>query len=115
MAIYNFKANGVTALDQKNTLYKRKGKKILSYYVVNNEPLEMEFRVNSSAVIDMELLESSFDLMTNPIFNIQKRENWMMPTPFVLNDAVVLKVKIKPTATTAIIPVVRSLQKGILN
>ena len=115
MAIYNFKANGVTALGQKNALYKRKGKKILSYYVVNNEPLEMEFRVNSSAVIDMELLESSFDLMTNPIFNMQKRENWMMPTPFVLNDAVVLKVKIKPTTTAAIIPVVKSLQKGISN
>ena len=97
MAIHNFKANGVTTLGQKNSLYQRKGKKILSYYVVANTPLEMQFSVNSSTVFDMELMESSFDLMTNPLFQITKRENWMMPTPFVLNDAVVIKQKIKPT------------------
>lgn len=97
MAIHNFKANGVTTLGQKNSLYQRKGKKILSYYVVGNAPLEMQFSVNSSTVFDMELMESSFDLMTNPLFGIAKRENWMMPTPFVLNDAVVIKQKIKPT------------------
>jgi hypothetical protein len=45
----------------------------------------------------MELMESSFDLMTNPLFGMAKRENWMMPTPFVLNDAVVIKEKIKPS------------------
>ena len=97
MTIYNFRANGVTTLGQKNPLYERKGKKILSYYVVDNAPLEMEFRINSNAIFDMELLESSFDLMTNPLFNMQKRENWMMPTPFVLNDAVLIKETIKPS------------------
>ncbi|TDE47195.1 M28 family peptidase [Flavobacterium rhamnosiphilum] len=97
MAIHNFKANGVTTLGQKNSLYQRKGKKILSYYVVGNAPLEMQFSVNASTVFDMELMESSFDLLTNPLFEITKRENWMMPTPFVLNDAVVIKQKIKPS------------------
>lgn len=98
MAIHNFRANGVTTLGQKNSLYQRKGKKILSYYVVGNAPLEMQFSVNSSTVFDMELMESAFDLMNNPLFQIAKRENWMMPTPFVLNDAVVIRQKIKPTA-----------------
>jgi hypothetical protein len=60
--------------------------------VVDNEPLEMQFNV--STVFEMELLESSFDLMSNPLFNITKRAPWMMPTPFVLNDAVVIKQKI---------------------
>ncbi|MFV8268944.1 M28 family peptidase [Flavobacterium sp. GT2N3] len=96
MTIHNFKANGVTTLGQKNSLYQRKGKKILSYYVVGNAPLEMQFSVNSSTILDMDLMESSFDLLTNPLFEITKRENWMMPTPFVLNDAVVIKQKIKP-------------------
>jgi len=49
----------------------------------------------------MDLMESSFDLMTNPLFKISKRASWMMPTPFVLNDAVVIKQKIK--ASTKII------------
>ncbi|TDE55602.1 M28 family peptidase [Flavobacterium sp. GT3P67] len=111
MAIHNFKANGVTTLGQKNSLYQRKGKKILSYYVVGNIPLEMQFSVNVATVLDMELMESSFDLMTNPLFGIAKRENWMMPTPFVLNDAVVIKQKIKPSPLS----VVNTLENTIAN
>ena len=111
MAIHNFKANGVTTLGQKNSLYQRKGKKILSYYVVGNAPLEMQFSVNVSTVLDMELMESSFDLMTNPLFQITKRENWMMPTPFVLNDAVVIRQKIKPSPVS----VVNALEAAVSN
>ncbi|MFV8347731.1 M28 family peptidase [Flavobacterium sp. ZB4P13] len=111
MAIHNFKANGVTTLGQKNSLYQRKGKKILSYYVVGNAPLEMQFSVNASTVFDMELMESSFDLLSNPLFEITKRENWMMPTPFVLNDAVVIKQKIKPSPVV----VVNTLDAAIAN
>ena len=97
MMITNFTVNGVSRLGQKNSLYERKGKKIVSYYVVNNAPLEMQFNIPSTTVLDMELLESSFDLMANPLFDIVKRKNWMMPTPFVLTDAVVIKQKIKPS------------------
>ena len=101
MIIHNFKANGAKALDQKESKYERKGKKILSYYVVGNEPLEMQFSIDSKTVFDMNLLESSFDLMTNPLFAMTQRESWMMPTPFVLNDAVVIRQKIKPSAVVA--------------
>ena len=31
---------------------------------------------------------------------MNKRAPWMMPTPFVLNDAVVIQQKIKPTLKT---------------
>lgn len=106
MTLYNFKANGVQAIGQKGTQYdRRRGKKILSYYVVENEPLEMEFNIDASAPFEMELLESSFDLMRNELFSMIKRQNWMMPTPFVLNDAVVIQKKIVPT------PVVKTAVK----
>ena len=101
MAIHDFKANGATTLGQKNSLYERKGKKIVSYYVVNNAPLELEFNINIATVLDMELMESSFDLLSNPLFQITKRENWMMPTPFVLNDAVVIRQKINVSPVVA--------------
>jgi hypothetical protein len=97
MTIHNFKANNTQTLGQKGSQLARKGKKILSYYVVSNEPLEIQFSIKPSTVFDMELMESSFDLIHNPVFNITKRENWMMPTPFVLNDAVVIKQRIKPS------------------
>ncbi|KAF2332096.1 M28 family peptidase [Flavobacterium nitrogenifigens] len=95
MTFYNFKANGVATSGEKTNRLEREGSKILCYYVVGNEPLEMDFYINKSAVFDMDLIESSFDLMSNPLLNVKPRENWMMPTPFVLNDAVLIQQKIK--------------------
>lgn len=95
MQLYNIKTNGVSHLEQKGKIYKREGKKLLSYYVVDNEPLVLDFNINTATVFDMTLLESSFDLMQNPLFNIKKRANWMMPTPFILNDAVAIKKTIR--------------------
>jgi hypothetical protein len=110
MMIHNFKANGASTLGQKGSKYQRNGKKILSYYVVDNLPLEMQFSIDATTVLDMELMESSFDLLTNPLFSMRKREDWMMPTAFVLNDAVVIKEKIKPSP----IVVVNALGTGII-
>jgi hypothetical protein len=69
--------------------------------VVDQLPLEMEFSISASKVLELDLMESSFDLMNNPLFQMAKRANWMMPTPFVTNDAVIIKQKIKPTAKMA--------------
>ena len=110
MTIYNFKANGASTLGQKGSKYQRNGKKILSYYVVDNLPLEMQFSIDATTPLKMELMESSFDLLHNPLFNIVKREDWMMPTPFVLNDAVVIKETIKPSPVVA----VNTLNTGIV-
>jgi len=113
MTFYNFKANGVATSGEKTNRLEREGSKILCYYVVGNEPLEMEFYINKSSVFDMDLIESSFDLMSNPLLNVKPRENWMMPTPFVLNDAIMIQQKIKrytpPVKPIEIAPVVDSL------
>ncbi len=97
MDLYNIKANGVAHLEQKEKIYKREGKRLLSYYVVNNAPLDLEFNINVKTVMDMQLVESSFDLMQHPMFNIRKRADWMMPTPFVLTDAIAIKKAIRPS------------------
>ncbi|SHF87742.1 Peptidase family M28 [Flavobacterium fluvii] len=102
LVIQNFKANGLSLLGQKGSKYERKGKKLLSYYVVDQLPLEIEFSVAASSVLDLDLMESSFDLMNNPLFSMTKRADWMMPTPFVLNDAVIIKQKIKTSAVRQI-------------
>jgi predicted GTPase len=57
-------------------------------------------------------MESSFDLMVNPLFSMEKRANWMMPTPFVLTDAVIIKKKIKPSPKT-VKPIVLNVGKAI--
>lgn len=106
MDIYNIKTNGVSHLEQKGKIYERDGKKLLSYYVVDNEPLVLEFNINTATAFDMKLLESSFDLMQNPLFTMIKRADWMMPTPFVLNDAVAIKKTIKPSPRATQVPTV---------
>lgn len=106
IVFHNFKANGTSALGQKGSLYLRNGKRVLSYYVVGNEPLLLEFMVPKATVLNMDLVESSFDLMSNPVFAMEKRKDWMMPMPFVLTDAIVIVKKIKPTPkVTIVVPV----------
>ena len=97
IAFYNLKANGAKDLTEKSSLYKRNGRKLLSYYVVDNEPLELQFNISKAAVLDMDLSESSFNLMSNPLFQMAQRKAWMMPKPFVLTDAIIIQQKLKPT------------------
>lgn len=113
MSFFNFKANGVTTLGQKGTELERNGSKLLSYYVVDNEPLVMEFTINKATVLDMNVTESSFDLMENPLFTMTPREKWMMPTPFVLNDAVVITQKIKRSSKVTAPVIVTELVEPI--
>jgi len=40
------------------------------------------------------LRESSFDLLSNPAYQIQPRPDWAIPMPFVLNNAVIIQKKI---------------------
>jgi hypothetical protein len=96
--INQLKANGVQSIEVKSNIIAKKTNKLLSYYVCDNIPLVLEFSVPSNKKLDLDLVESSFDLMTNPLFDVAKRRNWMIPTPFVLNDAVIIRQKIKPSA-----------------
>lgn len=98
LKLNDFKANGVKSIELNSPMIKSNtSNKILSYYVVDNAPLEMEFFIDSTEDLNLKLVESSFDLMSNPLFNIHSRTSAMIPKPFVLNDAVVIRQKIKPT------------------
>lgn len=95
--ITNLTANGVKSIAVKSNIINKESNKVLSYYVVDNIALELDFSINVNENLDINLVESSFDLLTNPIFNMAKRRDWMIPTPFVLTDAVIIKQKIKPS------------------
>lgn len=104
VVIQGLKANGVKSIDFDSNIASKSSGKIVSYYVVENLPLELEFSIKNNQKLDLELLESSFDLMSNPSFTITKRKPWMIPTPFVLTDAVILKQKIKPSIVVIEVP-----------
>jgi hypothetical protein len=103
--IQNLKANGVKSVVIKSNIIVKNTNKLLSYYVVDNVPLQLEFSVNASEKLDMQLNESSFDLISNPLFSFPKRRDWMMPKPFVLTDAVVIKQQLKPFPSPVLVTV----------
>lgn len=90
----NLNANGVESLNLKSKIGNDKNKKLLTYYVVDSTSLVLKFRIPSNAKLDLRIKESSFDLLEHPLFSISKRKNWMIPTPFVLNDAVIVEHRI---------------------
>jgi hypothetical protein len=97
VTLHNLVANGAKTIDFKSNISGSSSGKILSYYVVNNEPLVLSFSISKEDKLDLNLVESSFDLLTNPQFTVTKRKDWMISTPFVLNNAIVIRQKIKPT------------------
>ena len=52
--------------------------------------MEITIPANQKNTI-LELYESSFDLLTNTQFTVPERNKNMIPKPFVLNDAIVVK------------------------
>ncbi|MES2747571.1 MAG: M20/M25/M40 family metallo-hydrolase, partial [Bacteroidota bacterium] len=84
MKFNNLKANGVKSIVFKSNIASKTSGKVLSYYVVDNLPLELEFSINKTKKLDLELMESSFDLLSNPSIRMVKRKPWMLPKPFVL-------------------------------
>lgn len=94
VVIQNLKANGVKAMANGSKISGGTSNKILSYYVTRNQPLVFSFDVPANQYPELELMESSFDLLENPLFSIPNRPTNQMPKPFVLNDAVVILKKI---------------------
>jgi hypothetical protein len=77
--------------DSLGNLYdNRKTKKLVRYYVANKDSLEVSYSVPKDAVVSFTVMESSFDLLTNSLFTINKRPKNMMSKPFVVTDAILV-------------------------
>jgi len=91
--IFNdFSINGTpisTKIESK--FFNDKSPKLATYYVVNKEPLELSFSIHKDSIPHIELIEVSHDLLSNKFLNVPKREDNMIPKPFVINDAVLVK------------------------
>ena len=101
---FNFKklqANGVSPKDIKysdgntyNAFTKRWSNRLLTYYIRGNEPLELKMQFHKDSVPEMIMYESSYDLLENDLFEVPERAKTMIPKPFVVNDAIMVKKKI---------------------
>ena len=87
----NLEANNTKLIGAKSVAFPRNGNKLLTYYVVDAIPLTLQFSIPKNQKLTMSLKESSFDLLSNPLFNIASRQSGMIATPFVVNDAIVIE------------------------
>lgn len=65
--------------------------RLFSYMVTEQNAIELNFTVPESQQTALEIFEVSFDLVNNPLFEIPERPKTMIPKPFVLNDAIIIK------------------------
>ena len=65
--------------------------RFLTYYAVNRDTLRLEFSLRPGVNPTISLYEASHDLPENPELQVPPRTKEMIPRPFVLNDAVVIK------------------------
>lgn len=96
-----FRVNGKEAdsVDLGNSRFhifsKRWHNRLLNYHVTEQDTLRIEFTLKEEDEPEIILFESSYDLLQNQKLGIAPRNMDMMPRPFVLNDAVVIKKIIK--------------------
>ncbi len=69
--------------------------RLLIYHAANRDTLRLEFAIHGENLPDFILYEASYDLLENEILKVPERDINMIPRPFVLNDAVILKKTIK--------------------
>jgi hypothetical protein len=82
-------------VDEEFVLDVKKGTVMSFFRSSKNEIVDIEFTVDSNQKIDFDVLEIKFDLLINPLFKIIPRSETMMPMPFILNDATIIKTNVK--------------------
>jgi len=94
----SFKINGEPLLKKEGDfVFDTKNRKtIVSYYITEkDEFLDIEFSIPLTQKLDLVLYDTAFDLFTNNLLNVKPRTNKAtFPTPFVVNDATIIKMKI---------------------
>jgi len=98
MVFNSFSINGFKIINNNTKdveTPRRKNMSLLNFYVTDEDTLTYEFVVPKNQKTSIQFYESSYDLLQNPTFNVSKRTESMIPKPFVLNDAVIMKKTIR--------------------
>ena len=74
-----------------NAAQKIKSKELVRYYVSDKDSLVVSYEVSKNQKVSFTVLEYSYDLLNHPEFTINKRADYMMPKPFIVTDAIIVK------------------------
>ena len=80
--------------NENSASQKIKSKELVRYYVSDKDSLEVSYEVSKDQKVSFTVMEYSYDLLDHPQFKINNRAENMMPKPFVVTDAIIVKKKI---------------------
>lgn len=78
----------VNRIELSSHFLENRSSKLVTHYISNNDFTELQLEFPKDAVLELTLYEASNDLLTHPDFSIPERPKNSIPTPFVLNDAI---------------------------
>ena len=87
----SYNGKSVPADSLGNAYSTRTGNRLLRYYVSKNDSLEVAYSVKKETPVSFIVMEYSYDLLENDLFTISERPKDMMPKPFVVTDAIIIK------------------------
>ncbi|MDX1760789.1 MAG: M20/M25/M40 family metallo-hydrolase [Christiangramia sp.] len=94
--VNGLKAGDVYLGDNAFHMFTRRWKeRLLTYYASNRDTLRIKFSVEKGDRPEFVLYESAYDLIGNEELKVKERPEGMIPRPFVLNDATILKKTIR--------------------
>ncbi|MCP9199473.1 M20/M25/M40 family metallo-hydrolase [Gramella sp. GC03-9] len=94
--VNSLEAGDIYLGDNRFHMFKRRWReRLLTYYADNRDTLRIEFSIEKGEKPEFVLYESAYDLLKNEELKVPERTEEMIPRPFVLNDATILKKTIK--------------------
>jgi hypothetical protein len=91
----SFNGQSLPLNNNKNSASQKiKSKELVRYYVSDKDSLEVSYEVSKDQQVSFTVMEYSYDLLEHPQFTINNRAENMMPKPFVVTDAIIVKKKI---------------------
>ncbi len=76
-------------------LENRKKRKLITHYISDNNYTELKISIPKTSTLELTIYEASNDLLSNALFTVPARPEEQIPTPFVLNDAIIISKTIK--------------------
>jgi hypothetical protein len=72
-------------------LKEKKSLRLFTHYISDNDPTSLELLLPKDEDLELAFYEASNDLLIHPLFKIPPRTPDLIPMPFVLNDAILIK------------------------
>lgn len=85
----------VNELQLSQSYLAQNNRRLFTHFITDNESTDIRLQVPKNVSVELTIVEASTDLLENKQFSVPNRPTAQIPTPFVLNDAIVTVQKIK--------------------